>query len=192
MLSVFGVKFTVLYKRFMPGSVLFALLLPLITAVASICFTGATPMKGITSWYEGFWGLLEFGMQLILILVTGYSIALAPQIDRGINKLSGFVKTPAQVYLIVMVLGVLLSTISWGLIVVVAVLARQLALKVKGINYPFLIACVYFANNVWVTGLASSIPLVLNPARNFILKDSLLEPVLPTSFTFGSSLHLSI
>ena len=55
-----------------------------------------------------------------------------------------------------MLLGVLLSTISWGLIVVVAVLARQLALKVKGINYPFLIACVYFANNVWVTGLSSS------------------------------------
>ena len=192
MLSRFGEKFTDLYKRFMPDSFVFAFLLTLLTAIASILFLGATPIEIITSWYKGFWGLLEFGMQLILILVTGYSIALAPQIDQGINKLSSFVKTPAQVYLIVTVLGVLLSTISWGLIVVVAVLARQLALKVKGINYPFLIACVYFANNVWVTGLSSSIPLVLNTESNFIIKSGILEQVIPTSFTLGSSLNFSI
>ena len=192
MLSRFGEKFTDLYKRFMPDSFVFAFLLTLFTAIASILFMEATPLKVITSWYQGFWGLLEFGMQLILILVTGYSIALAPQIDLGINKLSGFVKTPAQVYLIVMVLGVLLSTISWGLIVVVAVLARQLALKVKGINYPFLIACVYFANNVWVTGLASSIPLVLNTESNFIIEAGILDQVIPTSYTLGSTLNFSI
>ena len=192
MLSRFGEKFTDLYKRFMPDSFVFAFLLTLLTAIASILFLGATPIEIITSWYKGFWGLLEFGMQLILILVTGYSIALAPQIDQRINKLSSFVKTPSQVYLIVTVLGVLLSTISWGLIVVVAVLARQLALKVKGINYPFLIACVYFANNVWVTGLSSSIPLVLNTESNFIIKAGILEQVIPTSFTLGSSLNFSI
>ena len=192
MLSRFGEKFTDLYKRFMPDSFVFAFLLTLVTAIASILFLGTTPIEIITSWYKGFWGLLEFGMQLILILVTGYSIALSPQIDKGINKLSSFVKTPAQVYLTVTVLGVLLSSISWGLIVVVAVLARQLAQKVRGINYPFLIACVYFANNVWVTGLSSSIPLVLNTESNFIIKEGILEQVIPTSYTLGSSLNFSI
>ena len=176
----------------MPDSFVFAFLLTLLTAIASILFLGATPLEIITSWYKGFWGLLEFGMQLILILVTGYSIALSPQIDKGLNKLSSFVKTPTQVYLIVTVLGVMLSTISWGLIVVVAVLARQLAQKVRGINYPFLIACVYFANNVWVTGLSSSIPLVLNTKSNFIIKAGILEQVIPTSYTLGSSLNFSI
>ena len=87
MLSRFGEKFTDLYKRFMPDSFVFAFLLTLLTAIASILFLEATPIEIITSWYKGFWGLLEFGMQLILILVTGYSIALAPQINKGINKL---------------------------------------------------------------------------------------------------------
>ena len=146
----------------------------------------------LSSWYKGFWGLLEFGMQLILILVTGFSIALAPQIDRFIDKLGTFAKTPTQVYLIVIISGVLLSIISWGLIVVVAVLARQLALKVKGINYPFLIACVYLANNVWVTGLASSIPLALNTENNFIIEAGILDQIIPTVHTLGSTLNFSI
>lgn len=192
MLSKFGEKFTDLFKRYMPDSFVFALLLTLITGIGAILFLEATPLKVISSWYEGFWGLLEFGMQLILILVTGYSIALAPQIDKSIEKLSAFIKTPTQVYFIVMLLGVLLSTISWGLIVVVAVLARQLALKVKGINYPFLIACVYFANNVWVTGLASSIPLALNTENNFIIEAGILDQIIPTSYTLGSTLNFSI
>ena len=121
-------------------------------------FFGSYPLELLLHGIRGFGG---FGIwnAIDLNLSDWLQHRIVSKIDKGINKLSSFVKTPAQVYLIVTVLGVMLSTISWGLIVVVAVLARQLAQKVRGINYPFLIACVYFANNVWVT--AYQVPFLL-------------------------------
>ncbi|MBT7321026.1 MAG: short-chain fatty acid transporter, partial [Flavobacteriaceae bacterium] len=136
--------------------------------------------------------LLEFGMQITLIIVTGYSIALSSFTDKILNKVSQRISSPLQVYLTVIILGVLLSMISWGMVVIVAVLARELALRVKGINYPFLIACTYLSFTSWVTGLSSSIPLLMNTKNNFLIKEGVLNEVIPTSLTLGSNLNFII
>lgn len=131
-------------------------------------------------------------MQITLIIVTGYSIALSSFTDKILNKVSQRISSPLQVYLTVIILGVLLSMISWGMVVIVAVLARELALRVKGINYPFLIACTYLSFTSWVTGLSSSIPLLMNTKNNFLIKEGVLNEVIPTSLTLGSNLNFII
>ena len=133
--------------------------------------------------------LLEFGMQMILILVTGFCIALSPIISRLIDKLARIAKTPGAVYILVMVAGCLFSLISWGWVVLTAILARELGKRVDGVDYAYLVACVYLSSNPWVAGLSSSIPLVLNTEGNFLITTNVLEDLIPVSLTLGSLLN---
>ncbi|MAU58895.1 MAG: short-chain fatty acid transporter [Flavobacteriaceae bacterium] len=192
MLSRIGDVFTDFFRKNMPDAFVFALILTLIVALSSFFFVGSSWLSIIESWYKGFWLLLEFGMQMVLLIVTGYTIALSPFIRDKINSLSRLIKTPTQVYFTVILLGLLVSMVSWGWIVIAAVLARELALRVKGINYPFLIACAYISNGSWVTGLSSSIPLLLNTENNYLIKSGIIESTISTSITLASPLNLSV
>lgn len=187
-----GEKFTELFKKYLPDAFVFALVLTILTALSALFWTEASIMGIIEAWYQGFWMLLEFGMQMILLLVTGYSIALSPWVKRILFKGTQFIRTPKQLYPFIIIIGMLLSAISWGWVVITAVLAREMALRIKGINYPYLIACVYFSGIFWVNGLSSSIPLLLNTENNYLIEAGILSDTIPTSYTLGSYLNLSI
>ena len=158
-----------LIRRWLPDPFVFAVLLTVITGVTAMLWVGARPTEVLTGWYDGFWMLLEFGMQIVLILVTGYAIALSPPVSHLIDRLALKITRPGQVYLTVLFAGELLNLVSWGWVVLAAVLGRELAIRVRGVHYPFLIACVFFSSGSWVTGLSSSIPLLLNTPGNFLI-----------------------
>jgi len=174
----------------MPNAFVFAILLTVITALGAFLWLGATPIKIISSWYDGFFDLLGFAMQIVLIIITGFSIALSPIIKRGIDALARRINSPKQVYFLVVLFGILLTLVSFGWVVITCVLARELALRVKGVNYPFLIACVYISSGAWVSGFSSSIPLLLNTENNFLIKSGVLTEVIPTAYTLGSTLNI--
>jgi len=79
----------------------------------------------VDGWYKGFWLLLEFGMQIVLILSIAYAVALSPVFARLIDWLAQRVHSPSAVYFLVIVVGALFSLINFGLIVVGAILARE-------------------------------------------------------------------
>ncbi|MCO6512557.1 MAG: short-chain fatty acid transporter [Aridibacter famidurans] len=187
-----GNRFVDAFKRFMPDSFVFAILLTLICAVLAAATVGAGPMSIISGWYKGFWSLLEFGMQMVLILATGFAIALSTPVGKFIDRLTRYISTPAKVYVFVVVAGYFFTYISWGWLVVTAVLARKLAERVGGIDYRYLVACVYLSGGGWVTGLSSSIPLVLNTDGNFLIEAGILSGKVPTSLTLGSPLNLAM
>ncbi|NND51310.1 MAG: short-chain fatty acid transporter [Flavobacteriaceae bacterium] len=192
MLTRLGEKFTHLFLKFMPDAFVFALVLTIIAVLGAFFWLDATPLKIVESWYEGFFDLLEFGMQIVLIIITGFSIALSPVIKKGIDWLTRYINTPGQVYFLVVMIGMLLCLVSFGWIVITCVLARELAMRVKGVNYPFLVACVYLSMNSWVLGLSSSIPLLLNTEKNYLIEAGVLNTMIPTSYTLGSMLNLSM
>lgn len=180
------------FKRWLPDPFVFAVLLTIVTAGAAMLWVGASPLEVVTGWYDGFWMLLEFGMQMVLILVTGYAIALAGPVARLIDRLAARITRPGTVYLAVLVAGGLLVLVSWGWVVLTAVLGRELARRVRGVHYPYLVACAYLSSNMWVVGLSSSIPLVLNTPGNFLIEAGLLPSTIPTSATLGSPLNLAV
>jgi short-chain fatty acids transporter len=180
------------FKRWLPDPFVFAVLLTIATAVTAIVWVGASPIEVITGWYDGLWMLLAFGMQMVLILVTGYAIALSGPVTHLIDKLAARITRPGTVYLVVLVTGGLLVLVSWGWVVLTAVLARELAQRVRGVHYPFLVACAYLSSNAWVVGLSSSIPLLLNTPGNFLIEAGLLQTTIPTSSTLGSPLNLAV
>jgi len=190
MIHKLGILFSNVYLKYMPNAFVFALLLSFMTGFGSYIWLEASLFDVIKSWYQGFFDLIGFAMQIVLIIITGFSIALSPAVKNGIDSLSRYIKTPAQVYFFVVFIGMILSLVSFGWLVITSVLARELALRVKGINYPFLIACVYFSFNSWVLGLSSSIPLLLNSENNFLIENGILSDIIPTSFTLQSSLNI--
>jgi len=190
MLTSLGQKFTDAFTRFMPSAYVFALVLTFLTGLTAFLFTEASSIAILQGWYNGFWSLLEFGMQIVLIIITAYCIAQAEIIKKLIDALATYVKTPVQVYLVVIASGALLSLISFGMVVITAIFARALAQRVKQVHYPFLVACVYLSFNGWVSGLSSSIALLLNTENNFLIQEKILDHTISTDYTLGTALNL--
>lgn len=186
-----GQIFTRVFKKWIPEPFVFALILTMLVAACALLFTNSNPSQVVTHWYEGFWMLLEFSMQMVLILATGFAIALSPPAARIIDKIAKMAKTPASVYIIVLVVGGLFSLVSWGWVVLTAVLGRELAKRVEGVDYAYLIAAVYLAGQPWVGGLSSSIALMLNTEGNFLIESGILTTTLSTAQTLGSHLNIA-
>ena len=192
MLARIGTLCSESFRRWLPDPFVFAILLTILTGATAMLWVRATPVEVVFAWYDGFWILLEFGMQIVLILVTGFAIALSTPVTHLIDRLSRKLTRPGPVYLGVLVAGGLLVLVSWGWVVLTAVLARELASRVRGLNYPFLVACAYLSSQAWVTGLSSSIPLLLNTPGNFLIEAGLLSTTIPVSQTLGSPLNLAV
>jgi len=189
MLRAVGKNLAGRMQRWIPEPFVFAIILTLLVALLAVALTDARVNSVIDDWYRGFWILLEFGMQMVLMLTTGYAIALSPLATRLIDRLAMLARTPGTVYVFVMVFGGLFCLVSWGWVVLTAVLARELAKRVAGIDYAYLVACVYLSSQPWVSGLSSSIPLLLNTEGNFLIETGVLNGTVPIATTLGSMLN---
>jgi len=164
--------------------------LTLLVAALTLVVTPSSGLDVMQAWYRGFFALLEFGMQMVLILTTGFAIALSPIVARFVDWIATRINTPPRVYFVVVALGGVFSLVSWGWLVLAAVLGRELALRVKGLDYSYLVACVYLSGATWVSGLSSSIPLLLNTPGNFLIEGGVLDSTVPVAYTLGSYLNL--
>jgi len=53
----------------------------------------------IQHWYKGFWELLTFAMQMVLILVTGHALASTPAMKKILRRIADLPKSPVQAVL---------------------------------------------------------------------------------------------
>ncbi len=88
MLRALGSVFSQRLQRWIPEPFVFAIILTLGVGLAALVFTESGLNQVVDHWYRGFWMLLEFGMQMVLILITGFAIALSPPICRLIDRLA--------------------------------------------------------------------------------------------------------
>ncbi len=137
MLQRLGRSLAVRLRNWIPDPFVFALALTLIVGLLAVILTDSGPSAVLGHWYEGFWTLLGFGMQMVLILSTGYAIALSPAARGVIDRLGRSVDRPAHVYCLVTLVGGLLVLVSWGWLVLTAVLAREMAHRVRGLDYAY-------------------------------------------------------
>lgn len=151
-------------ERWMPDPYLFAVILTLVVVVLIFVFVPGTTWAGlIDGWYQGVWGtnsIFTFAMQMILILVGGYTLAEAPVIKRGLKWLASKPRNQVQGALLCFLVAAGACLINWGLgLVVGALLARQVYARLRGINFAYLVAAGYMGYMVWTSGLSSSIAL---------------------------------
>ncbi len=176
-------------QRYLPDPFLFAILLTIIVFIWAMFATSQGPSEMISHWYNSFWNLLSFSMQMVLILVTGHTLAHAPIFQRGLNQLANIAKTPNQAIFMVTIVGLAASFINWGFgLVIGALYARQLAKTVKNVDYRLLIAAAYSGFLVWHGGLSGSIPLSLASAGNLsaVTAGAITQPIATSQTIFGS------
>ena len=151
-----------LVNRFLPDPFIFCIILTVIVFIAALPVTQAGPIALVNAWGTGAWNLLAFSMQMALVLVLGSALANAPAVKRLVSAIASIAKTPFQGIVVVTLFSVIACWINWGFgLVVGAILAKEIARQVKGIDYRLLIASAYSGFVVWHAGFSGSIPLAL-------------------------------
>src|SRR5262245_65965240 len=80
-------------RRLVPNSFVIACLLTLVTFALVIGVAGKNPITAESYWTKGFWELLELTMQLALIVLTGYIIAISPAMSHLLEFVTGLAST---------------------------------------------------------------------------------------------------
>ncbi|WP_299494026.1 short-chain fatty acid transporter [uncultured Shewanella sp.] len=178
-----------LVERYLPDPYIFVLILSLIVMAAAIFVEQKSPIEVVEYWGNGFWGLLTFSMQMLLVLIVGFILASSPLIKKGLNHAACLAKNASQAILLVTFVSLLASWINWGFgLVVGALFAKAIARKVK-VDYRLLIASVYSGFLVWHGGLSGSIPLTIATPGNF--SESSIG-LISTSETIFSGFNLAL
>jgi short-chain fatty acids transporter len=156
-----------LMDRYLPDPFIFVLILTIVAAGAAMLFEGTGPVELVRIWGDGFWALLAFSMQMLLVLVTGFILASSPPVKALLARLAGLATTPGSAIVLVSVVSLAASWINWGFgLVVGALFAREVA-RIVRVDYRLLVAAAYSGFVIWHGGLASSIALTIATPGHF-------------------------
>ncbi len=144
-------------------------------------------------WEKGFWELLEFAMQMVLILVLGHALALTPFFSRIISRIVSLCTNTAQSAAIVAFAAMTVALFNWGLgLIFGAILARKVAEHASKnnmrLNYPLIGAAGYAGLMVWHGGFSGSAPLKVAEANHFLVGQA---GVIPIDLTILSSMNIT-
>ena len=149
-------------NRWLPDPFLFAIILTIVVFIGSMIGTHQGPITLLTAWGNdsGFWGLLGFAMQMALVLVLGSAMASASICKRGLGAIANAAKDKKSAIIIVTFVSTVCCWLNWGFgLIAGALLAKEIARRVKDVDYPLLIASAYSGFVIWHAGLSGSIPL---------------------------------
>lgn len=165
-----------LAMKYMPDSTIFAIVLTVISFVLGIVLTGQGPLQMAKYWGDGFWGLLTFGMQMALIIITGSCVASSPSVRNLINKIAEIPKTGKSATWFIAFVSILISFFHWGLSLVVAgqlskSIARRFQKQGEAFEYGLFGAAAYAGLMTWNGTLSSSVGLSIATPGHFLEKE---------------------
>ena len=162
--------FSRIMQRWLPDAFLIAVILTAFVFLSGLFFENQSVNQMAQHWGNGFWKLLTFSMQMVLILVFGSILAMSGPVKSFLKSVARLAKTPAQAIVLVTLVSMLAAWINWGFgLVVGALVAREVASSVKNIHFPLLIASAYSGFLIWHSGLSGSIPLKIASASDDVL-----------------------
>lgn len=177
-------------ERYLPDPYIFVAILTVIVFGLGIGFTDSGPLDMVVHWGDGFWGLLAFTMQMVIVLVAGHVLASSPVFKKLLSSLASLAKSPGSAILLVTVVSLIACWINWGFgLVIGALFAKEIARKVTTVDYRLLIASAYSGFIIWHGGLGGSIPLTIATADH---KFESTMGIIPTSETIFSTYNLVI
>jgi len=194
-LEALGHRISSNVEKWMPDPFLFAVILTFITYLMGIFIAANSPMQMVLNWYKGFWSLLTFAMQMVLILVTGYALAYHPIVNRFLIKLASIPNNGKQAAALVALVSMIFSWINWGLgLIVGAITAREVGRQAYfrkiPIHYPAVVTAGYTGlGMIWHWGLSASAPLLSATKGHFFEE---IYGIIPTSQTIFSGYALAL
>ena len=175
---------TRMMERWLPDAFIFVLVLTIVAALAAVIFEANSPIAVIRMWGDGFWKLLEFSMQMLLVLVTGYILASSPPVKALLARMAGLASSAGSAIILVSVVSLVASWLNWGFgLVVGAIFARELARQIR-VDYRLLVASAYSGFVIWHGGISGSIPLTISTAGHFTEAQIGIIPTSETIFSY--------
>jgi short-chain fatty acids transporter len=163
--------FVNLMQKYLPDPFTIAWLITLVVCAMALVLTPAGPMDIIDYWGKNFFGILPFAMQMVLLLVSGYALAAAPQVRKLLVRLVRLAKSPRQVILLVAVTSMVLFWLNWGLgLIAAAFLAREAAKLNPNVDMRTIVAAGFSGIILTNGGLSGSVPLLINTPGHFLEK----------------------
>ena len=152
--------FVFAFEKVMPDPYVFAVLLTFLgVALARLYAPNATLPSIASAWYGGIFAIFAFAFQMVIMLVAGYALAIAPPVHRLLARIAGAASTPLGAISLTIMVSMVASWLNWGLgLVTAALLAREMAKRVT-LDFGWLVAAAYSGYVVSTEGLSGSIAL---------------------------------
>ncbi len=192
-------------ERWVPDAFIFALLATLIVAAAGSIGSSSSLPQVVDAWGRGFWDLIPFTLQMSLVIITGHVLATSAPMGRLIRMVASWPRTPRGAVALVTFFALASSWFNWGFsLVFSAVLAREMARRVEGVDYRALAAASFLGlGSVWAQGLSGSAALQMATAgalpaqiRDIVAHDGVVPggivPFRHTIFLWQSLLSVAI
>ena len=152
-------------EKWVPSPYLFAIILTVIAYLAAIGLTSDGPYQNIINWYNGFWDLLTFAMQMVLILVTGFAVADSDFVSKYLDSLASWPDNNTQAAGLVAGVALAFGYLHWGIGLIVGAIfaifvARAGRQQGQTFHYPILCAAGYTSQAIWHVGPSTSAGLL--------------------------------
>ena len=191
-------------KKTLPSPFSIAIILTIIIILFSVFLTDNSIINILTYWEKGLWNnsLMNFAMQMMLMLVLGYVLALTESSKKIIDKITHLCHNSAHAAFWVSFSTILVSFFNWGLgLIFGAILTRKVGEhaieKNIQINYPLIGAAGYSGLMVWHGGFSGSIPLKIaekEHLKDIINKPEILEKLPESGIDFSQTVfsHMNL
>ena len=153
-----ALSFTRWAEHWFPDAFVFALIALAVVVLAALG-NGAEPLAISKAFGDGFWSLIPFTMQMVMVAISGYVVAVSPPVTRFINRVALLPQTGRGAVALVATLSMTSSLLNWALSLIfsgllVRALARRHALNM---DYRAATAAGYLGlGATWAMGLSSS------------------------------------
>jgi len=165
LLARIGMRTADFCERWFPDAFVFALAAIVLVFIGGLSI-GVAPAKLATEFGNGFWSLVNFTMQMAIVIVGGFVVASSPPVARLTRRLASIPKTPRGAVAFVAAFAMLSSLISWGLsLIFTGLLVREIVRRLHEnnirVDYRAIGAAAYLGlGSVWALGLSSSAALL--------------------------------
>src|SRR4029079_7468335 len=112
-LAALGLRLSDWFERWFPDAFALALTAVAIVFVASVAMGSSVTQTA--QWFgAGFWDLVAFTMQMSMIILTGYAVAVSAPLCRVIRRMAEIPKDGRSAAAFVGLFSMLSSLISWS------------------------------------------------------------------------------
>lgn len=175
--------FVNMMQKYLPDPFTIAWLITLVVCIMALGITKTPPLEIVSAWGQHFFGILAFAMQMTLVVVTGYALAVSPVVHNFLKSLVRIPKTPIQTVLFVAFLSMILYYMNWGLgLIAGALLAKEAGKQHSDVDFRLLVTAAFCGIIVTHGGLSASIPLLISTKGHFLEKEIGLIPLSQTIF----------
>src|SRR6266516_6097053 len=143
LLARLGMRIADVCERWFPDAFVFALAAIVIVFAGGLS-VGVAPVSLATEFGNGFWSLVNFTIQMAMVIIGGFVVASSPAISRLTRRLASIPNSARGAVAFVAAFAMLSSLISWGLsLIFTGLLVREITRRLERVDYRAIGAAAY-------------------------------------------------